>query len=77
MSASLVVCCPVTSAQAGGLAFAGPQLCATLEVYFMDSIINIVLFPFTSQTFFVVFPVCCVFVCSLFGLIRLLLRGGR
>lgn len=47
------------------------------EVFVMDAIINIVLFPFTSQTFFVVFPVCCVFVCSLFGLIRLLMRGGR
>lgn len=50
---------------------------AQLEVFVMDAIINIVLFPFTSQTFFVVFPVCCVFVCALFGLARLLMRGGR
>lgn len=41
----------------------------------MVHIFNIVLFPFTSRTFLVLFPCACTFVCSIFGLLYRLMRG--
>lgn len=41
----------------------------------MDSIISLALFPFTSETFLVLFPAACSFVCAIFGLISRLIRG--
>lgn len=41
----------------------------------MSHIINISLYPFTSHTFFVLFPCACTLCVSLFGLISRLIRG--
>ncbi len=41
----------------------------------MDHIVNIMLFPFTSRTFFLLFPVACAYVAALFSLISRLIRG--
>lgn len=41
----------------------------------MEHIFNIMLFPFTSNSFFLVFPSCCALVSALFGLIFRVVRG--
>ena len=41
----------------------------------MDHIVNIMLFPFTSRSFFLLFPGACAFVAALFALISRLIRG--
>ena len=43
--------------------------------HYMDHIVNIMLLPFTSRTFFLIFPAACAFVAALFALISRLIRG--